>query len=186
MTEDNEAKAYISLATEEYRTLREESKQASINMWTAMQWGSALIGVSVGVGLSQWSASNPATALAFDVVVPVFACLMMLFWLGEAARFKRAGDYLCLLEGKLSLILRSTNQVPATLSSVWPEMQRRAEADLNMLPVAAGSDSELVVAAPLAWEQWLRVTRGRSVIDATCRSCTPCVWVSSWFSPGVP
>lgn len=33
-----EIKTYIALVTEEYKTLRDESKQASINMWTAMQW----------------------------------------------------------------------------------------------------------------------------------------------------
>jgi hypothetical protein len=46
---DDAIKTYVALAGEEYSTLRDESKQASINMWTAMQWGSALIGITIGV-----------------------------------------------------------------------------------------------------------------------------------------
>lgn len=158
-------KAYIALVTEEYKTLRDESKQASINMWTAMQWGSALIGITIGVGLSQWSANNPATLLAFAIVVPVFGTLMMFFWLGEAARFKRVGDYLCLVEQKLSLVLEEHNCIPEVLRSRWPQVQREAEMALHLRASAVESEDDLVIIDPLSWEQWLRKRKGRSPID---------------------
>jgi len=163
MTDDDALKIYIALATEEYKTLRDESKQSNINMWTAMQWGGALIGVTIGVGLSQWTAPSPVTPLAFDIVVPTFSAFIMIFWLGEAARLKRAGDYLCLVEQKLSLLLE--NSMPQVLRSTWPEIQRRAELALHLREDDPTEDDDLVLADPLAWEQWLRLRRGRSIID---------------------
>lgn len=162
---EEELKAYLALATEEYKTLRDESKQASINMWTAMQWGSALIGITIGVGLSQWSANNPATSLAFDIVVPVFSALMMVFWLGEAARFKRVGDYISLVEQKLSLVLEHNKCIPNILHSRWPQVQREAEVALHLRTSDVKSDDDLILTDPLCWEQWLRKRKGRSVID---------------------
>ncbi len=164
-TVDNGVTTYISLATEEYKTLRAESIQASVNMWTAMQWGSALIGVTIGIGLSQWNVTNPATPLAFDIVVPTFAALMMAFWLGEAARFKRVGDYLCLVEQKLSLVFESNGLVPGVLRTSWPDIQRKAERALNLRSSDSASAGELIISDPVSWEQWLRARKGRSVID---------------------
>src|SRR6266516_2526583 len=105
MDAEDALKIYIALVTEEYKTLRDESKQASVNMWTAVQWGAVFIGATIGLGLTQWTAGGPITPLAFDIVVPSFSGFIMAFWLGEAARFKRVGDYLCLVEQKLSFLL---------------------------------------------------------------------------------
>ena len=162
---DDAIRTYVALASEEYKTLRDESKQASINMWTAMQWGSALVGITIGVGLSQWNAPNPATALAFDVVVPTFSALTMAFWLGEAARFKRVGDYLCLIEQKLSLLLDEHHLIPEVLRTRWPQLQRDAELALHLRRTDTLFHEELILRDPLSWEQWLRRRKGRSVID---------------------
>lgn len=165
MNADDGLKTYLSLAVEEYKTLRDESKQASINMWTAMQWGGAFIGLIAAAALSQWSAPSPATPLALDIAVPIFSLFLMLFWLGEAARFKRAGDYLCLVEQKLTLLLRTAEAIPTALNTEWPEQQRRAEYALNLRPSIAAGPFDFIVEDPVAWEQWLRARKGRSAID---------------------
>jgi hypothetical protein len=42
----------------EYRTLRDESKQANSNMITAIQWGSAIVGIAMTATFTQWTTST--------------------------------------------------------------------------------------------------------------------------------
>jgi hypothetical protein len=162
---DNATRAYVGVVMEEYKTLRDESKQASINMWTAMQWGSALIGITLGVGLSQWSQPTPSTAIAFELVVPAFAALTMAFWLGEAARFKRVGDYLCLVEKKICFLFEQESSIPSAIETQWPEIQRNAELALNLRSTDLPKSGDFVLRGPLTWEQWLRARKGREITD---------------------
>jgi hypothetical protein len=162
-------KPYLGLVVEEYKILRDESKQASINMWTAMQWGSAIIGVVIAVGLSQWGRAYPTTVLALGLLVPLFSAMTMIFWLGEAARFKRVGDYIVLLERKMSVVLREAGDVPVAVVDGWPDLQRQAEAALHLRASPAPEEGELVLSDPLAWEQWLRHRAGRSVAEGHLR-----------------
>jgi hypothetical protein len=102
---DLDVARYLTLVTEEYRTLRDESTQATINMFAALQWGSAIIGVVTAAGLTQWNEKHGVVLLVFAVVIPALALMTMFLWLGEAARLNRAGDYLCFVERKVGLLL---------------------------------------------------------------------------------
>jgi len=43
---------YLSILAEEYKSLRDESKQASINMFAALRWGAAVLGVVIAAGFT--------------------------------------------------------------------------------------------------------------------------------------
>lgn len=156
---------YMGVVIEEYRTLRDESKQATINMWTAMQWTSVIFAALFGVGLNQWSADGPTAILVFGLLVPCFSFITMVFWLGEAVRLKRLGDYVYLLEHKIYLLLDEEGGIPVSMIEAWPPLQRAAEYRLRM--TSELGDTEIVsLAAPLAWETWLRERRIRGGIHA--------------------
>ena len=53
----SELQPFLDLVKEEYRTLRDESKQATINMLAAIQVGASVIGALMYAGFSQWNTS---------------------------------------------------------------------------------------------------------------------------------
>lgn len=143
---------YWSMVAEEYKTLRDESKQASINMYSAMQWGATFVGVAMAAGFSQWGKSAGVIAAVFLLLVPLLSAIAMVLWLGEAIRFKRVGDYISMLEQKFGLLFdASADQHP--LNTEWSLIQRELEKRLNLV------ESPLLLYDPLGWEQWLRNTR---------------------------
>jgi len=140
---------YLRNAIEEYKTLRDESKQASINMYSALQWGSAIVGVLFSAGFTQWKTHDAVVLAVFCIIVPTACAMSMFLWLGEAMRFKRVGDYICLIEAKVSQLCRYPDP------DDWVRSQRVLEGRLGL------PESALDLAQPLVWERWLRDTRGR-------------------------
>ncbi len=147
-------KFYFALLTEEYRSLRSESMQASVNMFSAYKWGATAVGVIIGAGLTQWNEKHSIVLLVFFVLVPAISCMSMLIWLGEATRMKRAGDYICLIEEKASLLLKEFKR-QYNLKCKWDRRSDEIQKDLLMSP------SELDLSDPLVWERWLREGRER-------------------------
>jgi hypothetical protein len=86
------------LVLEEYRTLRDESKQANTNMFTAIQWGSVIVGVTMTATFTQWDDEHGVVIVLLAAVVPALSLMTTFLWLGEAARLTRAGEYLSRLE----------------------------------------------------------------------------------------
>lgn len=147
-------KMYLGALTEEYRTIRDESKQANINMMLVMQIGAAACAVVIGAAAARWEDVNGATPLLLLVVVPILSAVSLLIWIGEARRFRRAGDYLCLVERKVWLAIKAL-ALPRALEQEWPSQQMLFEVALGFIPTEP-------LCGPLSWEQWLRTARSRT------------------------
>ena len=98
---NNDTELYWKMLGEEYKTLREESRQISVNMFVALQIGTALVAVVMAAGFSVWGEDHTAVIVIFFVLVPLLGSLALFLWLGEMLRFKRVGDYLCFVEAKV-------------------------------------------------------------------------------------
>lgn len=144
---------------EEYKTVRDESKQAEINTFTALQWGATLVVFAAGAGLTQWGivGRDAVVVSAFTIFIPLFGLSSFYVWLGEVLRIQRAGNYLFLLEQKVATL------IPTSLStSEWTlPVQRKAERAVGL------TESEALIGL-LNFESWLRQTR-RDVLDFNTR-----------------
>jgi len=149
---------YLSMLAEEYKSLRDESKQASINMFAALRWGAAVLGVVIVAGFAQWNKQHDVVLLIFYVVVPILSGMSMFLWLGEAARFKRVGDYICLIEQKAGMILDEFKSQYG-IKGKWGKLQVEIEKNLSI------QHSVLDMSDPLSWEQWLRDMKGKSITE---------------------
>lgn len=154
---------YVAVVIEEYKTLRDECKQTTINMWTAMQWTSVLIAALFGVGLNQWNESGPTSAIVFGLMLPSFSFITMAFWLGEAVRLKRGGDYIYLLERKLEFLFRQAQTIPQPMIDAWSRLQGMEEFRIHV-SVSPTDPLMVPLVAPLSWETWIR---GRRAAGAT-------------------
>jgi hypothetical protein len=142
---------------EEYKTLREEINQASSNMFSALQWGAASISVVIAAGLTQWSERHSVVVLVFFGIVPLLSSFAMLLWLREGVRFRRAGDYISILEQKVAILFDEWKK--EEIFKDWSNLQRHFE-DCIGIPRSSADLSD-----PIAWEQWLRDMRGKGVIE---------------------
>lgn|GEM_PF-1991078 len=145
----DELKLYLSILIEEYKSLRDESKQASINMFSALSWGTGILGIIMSIGFTQWDKQPVIVLLIFYIIIPIIAAISMFFWLSEAIRLKRAGDYICLIEQKVKIILNEFKQYHLTKAK-WLELQEKIEESIGL------PHSSLDLSSPLVWEQWLR------------------------------
>jgi hypothetical protein len=156
MTEDD--KVYLSTMLEEYKTLRDESKQAIVNMFAALQLGAGFVGVVLAAGFTQWGKSAAITVVVFMVIVPLLATFSMFIWLGEAIRLKRAGDYLAFLEQKVGLLFSTSGAEPHPMKERVRLLQKEVETKFGLM------SSPIDLIDPLGWEQWLRNTRSHAKV----------------------
>ncbi len=150
----DDVKQYLAMLAEEYKSLRDESKQASINMFAALRWGAAVLGVVIAAGFTQWNKQHAVVLLTFYIVIPVLSAMTMFLWLGEAARFKRVGDYICLIEQKAGMILDEFKRQYGVREK-WESLQSQIEKSIQI------SHSSLDLSDPMAWEQWLKDMKGK-------------------------
>src|SRR5581483_10486445 len=143
---------YLDLVKEEYKTLRDESKQASINMLAAIQIGATVIGALMYAGFSQWNSSPAVVVFVFFLIVPILGAVSLFVWLGEAIRMRRVGDYLVLIEHKASFAIQRADLFPFT-EAEWSPIQQKIERGL------AFTQRYRSQIDPLKWEQWLRESR---------------------------
>ncbi len=153
-----EQKNYLSILAEEYKSLREESRQASINMFTSLQWGAAIIGVIIAASFTQWNKEHAVVLITFLFIVPLLCAIAMFLWLGEAARFKRVGDYICLIEQKVGIVLQDFKD-KMELKQKWEFYRNKIEDNLSM------SRDNMDFADPLTWEQWLKNMKGKKATE---------------------
>ena len=145
-------KLYLASIYEEYKTIRDESKQASINMFTSLQWGGVTIGVVLAAVLSK--GDNASIPLISFVFIPLLAGATLVLWLGEAIRLKRAGDYICFIEQKVSLLFDDFRN-RSGITSYFNEWQETLTASFQLTP------SDVDLSEPMAWEQWLKDMKDR-------------------------
>jgi hypothetical protein len=148
---EDRIKLYWSIAVEEYKAVRDESKQAELNTFTALQWGAVLLSGLSAAGFTQWSHSAFIVEAVFLGFVPLLAIASLYIWIGEVVRMKRAGDYLCLIEDKMAILTRDDTLMPDMPN--WSEARKDVEIWLRL------RDSQMSLRDPLNWERWLRRTR---------------------------
>jgi len=144
---------YVNVILEEYKTLREESKQASINMFTSLSIGLGVVGVVTAGAFSLWNTEPLITLVALYVLTPLFILTATFLWLGEAMRFKRVGDYICLIEAKLSMLFSDCCK---DFKERWQPKQSEFESKLRF------PHTKINFGNVLGWEQWLRDMVGES------------------------
>jgi len=97
---------YVTVALEEYKALRDESKQCGINILNCFSFGLAAIAVLSSGRFAVWDKNPIFSLVVFYGFIPIVIAFSTLIWLGEAFRFDRVGKYLCFIEIKLSLLIR--------------------------------------------------------------------------------
>lgn len=145
-----EAKLYLSLLIEEYKTVYNESLQAVRNIFTTLQIGTAILGVVIAAGLTQWNKEHGVVLLTFYIVIPLIDAMIISLWLGAVARIKKAADYQIMIEQKVGMILdqfKLTNEI----RKKWPARQKKIEEKLKILP-----HSQVDLSDPFAWQQLLK------------------------------
>lgn len=85
----------------------------------------------------------------------MLCAVAMFLWLGEAERFKRVGDYICLIEQKAGMMLEEF-KIQNKIEDEWSHyIVNELEKSINL------SHSSLDLSDPLAWEQWLKNMKGK-------------------------
>lgn len=149
-------KEYLLMVTEEYKSLRDENKQASINMFSALNWGAAILGLIIAAGFTQWNKQHAVVLLIFFIFSPTLSAMTMFLWLGDAVRFKRAGDYICLIEQKVGMVLDEVKK-KYSLKENWDQLKQHIEDSIKI----PSTSYDLDLSDPLAWEQWLKDMKGK-------------------------
>jgi hypothetical protein len=93
--------SWVSVALEEYRSLRQESLQAIDRQHQVLALGTATSGVVLGVAAKESSGSTAATILLV-VLLPLLVSLIVVLWLGEFRRMARAGAHIAEVERVVS------------------------------------------------------------------------------------
>ena len=145
---------YLSLVIEEYKSLRQESIQSNINMFTTLRWGIAIIGVLFVAGFANWNQEHAVVLLVFYILIPAFSTMTMLYWIGEIIRFKRVGDYICFIEQKTGMIFDELKKID-TNNDKWKKLQIELEERLSI------KNSNINLSDSLAWSRWIRERRSK-------------------------
>ena len=152
MKNDKEKQAfknYIDITLEEYKSLRNESRQCSANTFTALYIGFGAIGILCAVGFPLLNGEKTVDSglIIFGLFVPIIALGISFLILAEATRLKRVGDYICFIEIKLSSLFK---EITEKNIKNWTSCQKIIENKL-LYPHVYIDLSE-----PLIWERWLR------------------------------
>ncbi len=91
----------ISVAIEEYKTLRQESLESMKGQQSTVRMGMATVGVVIAAGFNVWD-KTPLSDLVFLAFNPIICYLTLIIWIGEVTRMMRVGNYLSLIEKKLN------------------------------------------------------------------------------------
>jgi hypothetical protein len=91
---------WVSVALEEYKTLRTESLQAIEQMQRTLQIGVAAIGVITGFGIN--SNTEAAVQAGIAIATPALALTVLVLWLDQLRRSVFAGAHIALLERRIA------------------------------------------------------------------------------------
>ena len=92
---------WLSVVTEEYKTLRNESLASMQTQQSILRFGTAAIAVVIATGFNLWEKS-PLPEMVFLLFIPAISYLVLTIWMGEIARMMRAGIFLVKLEEKIN------------------------------------------------------------------------------------
>lgn len=154
MNDIQDKEFFLKACFEEYKSLREESRQASVNMISSISIGMGAAALVTVAGITSWVDDQSNVPLfVFLFIIPLLLAVILSFWLGEAARFMRVGDYICFIELKVSMLLNGfyNNNIENNSSEIkWSEIQYNIENRLKL------PHTDLKMGRPMLWEQWLR------------------------------
>ena len=164
---DSKIEVYLNACFEEYKALRNEIRQASVNMITSLSigiGGSALLALAsfnlFGSSTSTINSNNLIMLLStFCILIPLLLGLVTAFWLGEVTRLKQIGNYLCFIEAKISMLLDDFYK--NKIEKKWPKIQTNIERKLKI----PHTKSEL--GRPLQWETWLRSFKSDKIFSTS-------------------
>ncbi len=88
----------IEILIEDYKLLREESLQSMKNRNAILTFGLATLGFVIHAGVSSFTAGNQSgywfSFFIFYLGLPLVSLLILILWVGEAARMSRTGIYM--------------------------------------------------------------------------------------------
>lgn len=101
---------WISIAMEEYKTLRTESLESMKGQQATLKVGTATVGVLAASAFSLWD-KTLLPDFIFMVFLPVICYLILVIWIGEVQRMMRAGKFISTIEKKINdnFILKDNN-----------------------------------------------------------------------------
>jgi hypothetical protein len=161
-----EKDTYLTLLMEEYRMLAAAGVQASQHTYTALQWGTAIVGIVAGATISQWGSHDSVVELSFLIWIPALAAAGMLYWVGELARISRLTDFICAVEAKIDLALRhpgndESGEWVESFDKEWATRRTDLLSEAQVAMPAAAEGEVPVNSGPITFERWLRVIRAR-------------------------
>lgn len=114
---------WLTLAMEEYRTIRAEILDSIKIQHTILQYGMTVISAIALAGFSVWK-THPVVAIAvFLGLLPVTISFIGITWAGEVGRMFRAGSFLLVREHQISshvcAVSVSPEQPPALVWETW-------------------------------------------------------------------
>jgi hypothetical protein len=115
---------WISIALEEYKTLRNESLNSMQTQQSTLRTGSAAIAVIMAAGFSLWTINELLPGIIFLGAVPILSYLILTIWMGEVYRMMRAGKHLCGVENRIN---EKLDEEPKPLT--WENWLREKQAD---------------------------------------------------------
>lgn len=139
---ESASELFVDAVLHEYDSIREESMQSSQHQNRLLQWGATALAGFYTFSFGAWTSNLFLTLATLLFLIPTLSATLFTLWLSEVARMKRAGEYLCVLEHKLSLAIRQPQISIGSPESI------EVTVDLCV-------DRELL-AMPLSWEHWLR------------------------------
>jgi hypothetical protein len=114
---------WLSVAMEEYKTLRAESIESMKMQQSILQYGAATMGIIIIGGFNVWN--NPfLPEIVFLFILPAVVYLVSIIWIGEVARMFRAGSFLSELEKKINSEFTEKGEVLS-----WESWLRKKQAD---------------------------------------------------------
>jgi hypothetical protein len=114
---------WLSIAIEEYKTLRNESLLSMQTQQSTLRAGTAAVSVIIASGFSLWDSIELLSEIIFLAFVPIICYLVLTIWMGEVLRMMRAGKYLSDLENKINKKLK---EKPEAL--IWENSLRKKDA----------------------------------------------------------
>jgi len=93
---------WFNAALKEYDSLRTESLTAMKNQQSTLQFGTAVLGVSLGLA---FNVQDPkARFLAFSVLIPVLSLVFFILYAIEFGRMVRVGRYIDAVERRINAL----------------------------------------------------------------------------------
>jgi hypothetical protein len=133
--------------------------------YTALQWGTAVVGILAGAAISRWGKSDAIVELVFLVGIPALVSVGMLYWVGEIARMRRLYDFICVIEAKAELALQhedpaaTDRQWVASFSQIWTAKRDELLEGLELAQPRGDYGPVEIRSGPISWERWLRDIR---------------------------